>query len=67
METGNSFTTSETHLDAILEVRFRSGSPIFATSSADRTVRLWHAKRTRVSLFLFLAPSTHFSAIVFPL
>ncbi|RHN62408.1 putative transcription factor WD40-like family [Medicago truncatula] len=47
METGNSFTTSETHLDAILEVRFRSGSPIFATSSADRTVKLWHAKRTR--------------------
>jgi len=41
METGNSVTSIESHSDAILEFRLQPASPIFATSSADRTVKLW--------------------------
>jgi WD40 repeat protein len=65
IETRDSVTTSEAHLSAILEVRFKLGSTIFATSSTDKTVKLWDAKR--VSLFVFISPSTHFSALVLPL
>jgi WD40 repeat protein len=45
METGNSVTSIESHSDAILEVRFQPASPIFATASADRTVRLSDTER----------------------
>ncbi|XP_045821827.1 transcriptional corepressor LEUNIG_HOMOLOG-like [Trifolium pratense] len=51
MKTGNAATTLESHLFAILEVRFQPGSTIFATSSTDKTVKLWDANT--VSLFLF--------------
>jgi WD40 repeat protein len=56
---------SEGHSFSILEVRFKPGSTIFATSSADTTVKVWDAQT--VSLFMFLSPSTHSSALVLPL
>ncbi|WJX46086.1 hypothetical protein P8452_32919 [Trifolium repens] len=54
METRHSVTTSEAHLSAILEVRFKPGSTIFATSSADKTIKLWDAKRPARLLFSFV-------------
>ncbi|KEH31041.1 WD40 domain protein [Medicago truncatula] len=43
LETGLSVTALESHLDTIFEVRFQPGSTVFATSSADKTVKLWDA------------------------
>ncbi|CAJ2678614.1 unnamed protein product [Trifolium pratense] len=42
-EPRNSVYSSDSHLSAILEVRFQPGSTIFATSSTDKTVKLWNA------------------------
>ncbi|WJX52104.1 hypothetical protein P8452_38247 [Trifolium repens] len=43
IETRDSVTTSEAHSSYILDVRFQAGSTIFATSSTDKTVKLWDA------------------------
>ncbi|KEH31038.1 transcriptional corepressor leunig-like protein [Medicago truncatula] len=45
IDTGDCVTTSKSHSSTILEVRFQPGSTIFATSSADKTVKLWDAKK----------------------
>ncbi|WJX46091.1 hypothetical protein P8452_32923 [Trifolium repens] len=65
IETRHFVTMSEGHSFSILEVRFKPGSTIFATSSADTTVKVWNAQT--VSLFIFLSPSTQSSALVPPL
>ncbi|WJX52101.1 hypothetical protein P8452_38245 [Trifolium repens] len=44
IETGHFVTMSEAHSFSILEVRFKPGSTIFATSSADTTVKVWDAQ-----------------------
>ncbi|CAJ2678625.1 unnamed protein product [Trifolium pratense] len=54
MKTGNAATTLESHLFAILEVRFQPGSTIFATSSTDKTVKLWDANTPEKALFSFV-------------
>ncbi|KAE9594978.1 putative transcription factor WD40-like family [Lupinus albus] len=50
METFDCATTAEAHSLLITDVRFRTGSTIFATSSFDRSVRLWDAARPTRSL-----------------
>ncbi|KAL2969310.1 hypothetical protein AAZX31_15G073200 [Glycine max] len=50
MENFDCVTTTETHSLLVTDVRFRSGSTIFATSSFDRSVRLWDAARPTSSL-----------------
>ncbi|RDX76208.1 Transcriptional corepressor LEUNIG-HOMOLOG, partial [Mucuna pruriens] len=50
METFDCVTTTETHSLLVTDVRFRPGSTIFATSSFDRSVRLWDAARPTRSL-----------------
>ncbi|KAK2436661.1 transcriptional corepressor LEUNIG [Trifolium repens] len=44
IETRHFVTMSEGHSFSILEVRFKPGSTIFATSSADTTVKVWDAE-----------------------
>ncbi|KEH31046.1 transcriptional corepressor leunig protein [Medicago truncatula] len=41
------------HLSTIFDVRFKPGSTIFATSSADKTVKLWDAKKPARMFFIF--------------
>ncbi|KAG4971465.1 hypothetical protein JHK85_037886 [Glycine max] len=50
MENFDCVTTTETHSLLVTDVRFRPGSTIFATSSFDRSVRLWDAARPTSSL-----------------
>nr|XP_012575073.1 transcriptional corepressor LEUNIG-like isoform X2 [Cicer arietinum] len=50
METFECVSTEETHSLLITDVRFRPGSTIFATSSFDRSVRLWDTTRPAKSL-----------------
>ena len=52
MENFDCVTTTETHSLLVTDVRFRSGSTIFATSSFDRSVRLWDAARVSCHLSL---------------
>ncbi|XP_045825930.1 transcriptional corepressor LEUNIG-like isoform X2 [Trifolium pratense] len=54
IETRQSVTTSEAHSLSILDVRFKPGSNMFATSSADKTVKVWDANRTARLLFSFV-------------
>ncbi|XP_028777477.1 uncharacterized protein LOC114734116 [Neltuma alba] len=51
METFDCVSTSESHSLLITDVRFRPGSTIFATSSADKTVKIWDAAKPNKSLF----------------
>ncbi|KAI4296766.1 hypothetical protein L6164_036692 [Bauhinia variegata] len=53
METFDCVSTSEAHSLLITDVRFRPGSTIFATSSFDRTVKIWDAAKPNKSLFKF--------------
>jgi len=48
---GNLETASlhEEHMGIITDIRFRPDSPQLATSSFDRTVRLWNADEVRIS------------------
>jgi len=64
VESRASVTALESHSETILEVRFQPKSTRFATSSCDGTIKLWDAKK--VSLFLFISPSTPSSASVLP-
>ncbi|KAK7302808.1 hypothetical protein RJT34_13704 [Clitoria ternatea] len=50
METFDCVTTSEAHSFIVTDIRFRPGSTIFATSSFDRSVKLWDATRPAKSL-----------------
>ncbi|KAK7412357.1 hypothetical protein VNO78_03812 [Psophocarpus tetragonolobus] len=50
METFDCVTTTETHSLLVTDVRFRPGSTVFATSSFDRSVKLWDAARPSISL-----------------
>ncbi|WJX46095.1 hypothetical protein P8452_32926 [Trifolium repens] len=52
-ESSESFYTSESHVSAILEVRFQPGTTIFATSSTDKTVKLWDAKSPENAVYEF--------------
>ncbi|PNX96585.1 transcriptional corepressor LEUNIG-like protein, partial [Trifolium pratense] len=54
IETRQSVTTSEAHSLSILDVRFKPGSNMFATSSADKTVKVWDANRPARLLFSFV-------------
>ncbi|CAJ2678622.1 unnamed protein product [Trifolium pratense] len=54
IETRQSVTTSEAHSLSILDVRFKPGSTMFATSSADKTVKVWDANRPARLLFSFV-------------
>ncbi|GAU50896.1 hypothetical protein TSUD_387220 [Trifolium subterraneum] len=45
METFQNFATEETHSLLITDVRFRPGSTIFATSSFDKSIRLWDTNK----------------------
>ncbi|WJX22303.1 hypothetical protein P8452_11623 [Trifolium repens] len=51
METFESCATEETHSLLITDVRFRPGSNIFATSSFDKSIRVWDTNRPNKSLF----------------
>ncbi|KEH31044.1 WD domain, G-beta repeat protein [Medicago truncatula] len=53
MDTSTSVTASESHSSTILDVRFQPGSTIFATSSADKTIKFWDAKTPERALFDF--------------
>lgn len=50
METFDVVKTSEEHSHLITDVRFKPNSTIFATSSFDRTVKIWDAVRVSFSL-----------------
>lgn len=43
METKRTESTPEEHADIITDVRFRSNSTLLATSSFDKTVKIWDA------------------------
>ncbi|KAK7246481.1 hypothetical protein RIF29_41349 [Crotalaria pallida] len=51
MDTFGDVTTPEAHSLLITDVRFRPDSTIFATSSFDRSIRLWDAARATRSFF----------------
>ncbi|PNY09379.1 transcriptional corepressor LEUNIG-like protein [Trifolium pratense] len=51
METFQNVATEETHSLLITDVRFRPGSTIFATSSFDKSIKLWDANKPNKSLF----------------
>ncbi|XP_054800101.1 transcriptional corepressor LEUNIG-like isoform X2 [Prosopis cineraria] len=51
METFDCVSTSDAHSLLITDIRFRPGSTIFATSSADKTVKVWDAAKPNKSLF----------------
>lgn len=53
MDTCECINTSESHLGPISEVRFQPRTTIFATSSPDKTVKLWDSNNVRVSFFSF--------------
>lgn len=46
----NNFSTGEGHFQNITDIRFRPNSTIFATSSLDKTVKIWDAAEVK-SLF----------------
>ncbi|KAK9906940.1 hypothetical protein M0R45_002557 [Rubus argutus] len=50
METFDVVKTSEEHSHLITDVRFKPNSTIFATSSFDRTVKIWDAARPSKSI-----------------
>ncbi|KAL2341878.1 hypothetical protein Fmac_009818 [Flemingia macrophylla] len=49
METFDCVNTTKTHSHIITDIRFRTNSTIFATSSFDRSVRLWDATKPTIS------------------
>lgn len=51
MENFDSFKSSEGHDHLITDIRFRPNTNIFATSSFDKTVKIWDAARPNKSLF----------------
>jgi WD40 repeat protein len=53
METFQNNATEETHSLLITDVRFRPGSDIFATSSFDKSIRVWDTNRVSSYLSLF--------------
>lgn len=46
--------TAEGHSHLITDVRFRPNSSTFATSSFDKTMQIWDAKKVNLSLSLFI-------------
>lgn len=59
METFECVTTSDAHSLLITDVGFKPGSTIFATSSFDKTLKIWDA--TKVSCCLSLGSLRYFS------
>ncbi|CAK8577658.1 unnamed protein product [Lathyrus sativus] len=51
MDTCECINTSDSHLGPISEVRFQPRTTIFATSSPDKTVKLWDSNKPRTKLF----------------
>ncbi|CAL5213327.1 unnamed protein product [Lathyrus oleraceus] len=49
-----SVTSVESHSSTILDVRFQPGTNIFATASADTTVKLWDANKPAIALSKFV-------------
>lgn len=66
METFDFDKTSEGHSLLITDIRFQPNSTIFATSSFDKTVKIWDAARVSFSLSLLSESSftTNFCLIV---
>lgn len=65
METLQTETTSEEHSLIITDVRFRPGSMQLATSSFDRTVRLWNALDPSYCLNTFNGHSSQVTSVDF--
>ncbi|XP_052203279.1 transcriptional corepressor LEUNIG_HOMOLOG-like [Diospyros lotus] len=57
-------TIGELHSDLITDIRFRPCSDIFATSSFDRTVKMWHANGIK-QLFQFVGHTGKVTSIDF--
>lgn len=66
METFDFDKTSEGHSLLITDIRFQPNSTIFATSSFDKTVKIWDAARVSFSLSLLSESSftTNFCLIL---
>ncbi|KAB1221957.1 Transcriptional corepressor LEUNIG [Morella rubra] len=65
METFQSINTSEGHSLLITDVRFKPSSNLFATSSFDRTVKIWDAERPNKSLYKLLGHSEQVMSVDF--
>ncbi|XP_058735465.1 transcriptional corepressor LEUNIG_HOMOLOG-like [Vicia villosa] len=52
--TRHSVASVESHSSTILDVRFQPGTNIFATASADTTVKLWDANKPKTALSDFV-------------
>ncbi|KAG0447762.1 hypothetical protein HPP92_028155 [Vanilla planifolia] len=65
METLQTETTSEEHTLLITDVRFRPSSLQLATSSFDRTVRLWNAAEPSYCLNTFTGHSSQVTSVDF--
>jgi len=52
MDTLETESTPEDHTLIITDIRFRPNSTQLATSSFDRTVRLWNAAEVRISTLI---------------
>ncbi|XP_059440145.1 transcriptional corepressor LEUNIG-like isoform X2 [Corylus avellana] len=65
LETFSSINTSEEHSLLVSDVRFRPCSTIFATSSFDRTVKIWDAATPSVSLCKLLGHAEQVMSVDF--
>ncbi|PON61396.1 Guanine nucleotide-binding protein, beta subunit [Trema orientale] len=65
VETFDSVSPSEGHFSLISDIRFHPSSTIFATSSFDRTVKIWDAARPSKSLLNLLGHSEQVRSVDF--
>ncbi|KAJ6844106.1 transcriptional corepressor LEUNIG-like protein isoform X3 [Iris pallida] len=65
MENGETQNTPEEHTHIVKDIRFRPDSTQLATSSFDRTVRLWNATEPSFSLHTFTGHSSQVTSLDF--
>ncbi|XP_042517300.1 transcriptional corepressor LEUNIG_HOMOLOG-like isoform X4 [Macadamia integrifolia] len=65
MDTLQTESTAEEHTVIITDIRFRPNSTQLATSSFDRTVRLWNAAEPNYSLHTFTGHNSHVMSLDF--
>ncbi|CAL5412243.1 unnamed protein product [Camellia sinensis] len=65
MSNFDSVDTAEEHSHLITDVRFRPSSSVFATSSFDRTVQIWDAKKPSKSLCKFVGHAEQVTSLDF--
>lgn len=65
MDTLQTECTPEEHTSIILDVRFRPNSTQLATSSYDKTVRLWNAADPSYCLHTYTGHTTHVTSLDF--